>query len=61
VIAKLNTSFAKVLQQPEVHQRLAQAGLEPPPNYTPAQLAGYMRSEADKWREVIRVSGAKAD
>jgi tripartite-type tricarboxylate transporter receptor subunit TctC len=61
VMAKLNASFAAVLQQPDVRQRLAQAGLEPPANYTPAQLANYMRSEAAKWREVIRVSGAKAD
>lgn len=61
VMARLNASFAAVLQQPDVRQRLAQAGLEPPANYTPAQLANYMRSEASKWREVIRVSGAKAD
>ncbi|HEX2545104.1 MAG TPA: tripartite tricarboxylate transporter substrate binding protein [Ramlibacter sp.] len=61
VIARLNKAFAAVLQQPDVRQRLAQSGLEPPPNYTPAQLASYMRTEAAKWQEVIRVSGAKAD
>lgn len=61
VVTKLNAAFAAVLQQPEVHERLSQQGLEPPPNYTPAQLAGYMRSEAEKWREVIKVSGARAD
>ncbi|SFC46680.1 Tripartite-type tricarboxylate transporter, receptor component TctC [Polaromonas sp. OV174] len=61
VVAKLNTAFTQVLQQPDVKQRLAEQGLEPPPQYTPAQLAGYMRSETAKWREVIKVSGAKAD
>lgn len=61
VVNKLNTAFAAVLQQPDVRERLSQQGLEPPPNYTPAQLAGYMRSEAEKWREVIKVSGARAD
>ncbi len=61
VVTKLNAAFTQVLQQPDVKQRLAQQGLEPPPQYTPAQLAVYMRSEAAKWREVIKVSGAKAD
>jgi len=61
VVTKLNAAFAAVLQQPDVRQRLSQQGLEPPPNYTPAQLAGYMRNEAAKWREVIRTSGARAD
>ena len=61
VINKLNAAFIQVLQQPDVKQRLAQQGLEPPPQYTPAQLAAYMRSEADKWREVIKVSGARVD
>ena len=61
VVSKLNTAFAQVLQQPDVKQRLAAQGLEPPADYSPAQLAGYMRAEAAKWREVIRTSGAKAD
>ncbi|MDW5442854.1 tripartite tricarboxylate transporter substrate binding protein [Polaromonas sp. SM01] len=61
VVTKLNAAFAQVLQQPDVKERLAQQGLEPPPQYSPAQLAVYMRSEAAKWREVIKTSGAKAD
>ncbi|MFI5446799.1 Bug family tripartite tricarboxylate transporter substrate binding protein [Polaromonas sp. UC242_47] len=61
VVTKLNAAFAQVLQQPDVKERLAQQGLEPPPQYTPAQLAVYMRSEAAKWREVIKTSGATAD
>ena len=61
VVTKLNTAFMQVLQQPDVKQNLAQQGLEPPPQYTPAQLAVYMRSEAAKWRDVIKVSGATAD
>jgi tripartite-type tricarboxylate transporter receptor subunit TctC len=61
VVAKLNGAFTQVLQQPDIRQKLASQGLEPPPQYTPAQLAGYMRNEANKWREVIKLSGAKAD
>lgn len=61
VVTKLNAAFAQVLQQPEMRKKLAAQGLEPPPSYTSAQLAGYMRDEAAKWHEVIKVSGAKAD
>jgi tripartite-type tricarboxylate transporter receptor subunit TctC len=61
IVTKLNAAFAQVLQQPDVKQRLAQQGLEAPAQYTPAQLAGYMRNEAAKWRDVIRLSGARAD
>lgn len=61
VVAKLNGAFTQVLQQPDIRQKLASQGLEPPPQYTPAQLASYMRNEANKWREVIKLSGAKAD
>lgn len=61
VVNKLNAAFRDVVQQPDVKERLAKQGLEPPPNYTPAQLASYMRSEAAKWREVIKVSGATVD
>ncbi|MDP3520654.1 MAG: tripartite tricarboxylate transporter substrate-binding protein, partial [Hydrogenophaga sp.] len=61
VVTQLNAAYAQVLQQADVKDRLSKQGLEPPPQYTPAQLAGYMRSEAAKWREVIKASGATVD
>lgn len=61
VIAKLNGGFKQVLEQSDIKERLAKQGLEPPVSYTPEQLAGYMRSEAKQWQEVIKVSGAKVD
>ena len=60
-VAKLNGGFKQVLEQPDIKERLAKQGLEPPTNHTPEQLASYMRSEAKKWQEVIKVSGAKVD
>jgi tripartite-type tricarboxylate transporter receptor subunit TctC len=60
-LAKLNSAYAEVLKSPEISQKLASQGLEQPPQYTPAQLAGYMRREAAKWQEVIKVAGVKAD
>ncbi|APW40727.1 ABC transporter substrate-binding protein [Rhodoferax koreense] len=61
VVAKLNTAFATVLQQPEVKQVLAAQGLEPAPSTTPAQLAGFMKSELAKWHDVVKASGATVD
>ena len=61
VVSRLNAAYTHVLQQPDVKERLAKQGLEPPPQYTPAQLAVYMRREAAKWRDVIKASGATVD
>jgi len=61
VVTRLNSAFLQVMQQPEVKENLSKQGLEPPVDYTPAQLAVYMRKEAVKWREVIKQSGASVD
>lgn len=61
VIDKLNAAFVQVMALPEVKLRLEQQGLETPEDHSPQQLANYMQSEAQKWREVIQVSGARVD
>jgi tripartite-type tricarboxylate transporter receptor subunit TctC len=60
-IDRLNGAFVEVMGDPAVKERLEKQGLEPPRNFTPAELARYMESEVVKWREVIKVSGARAD
>lgn len=61
IVTRLNAAFVQVMQQPDVKDNLSKQGLEPPLDYTPAQLAVYMRNEAAKWREVIKVAGATVD
>ncbi len=61
VVSKLNAAFMQVVQQPDVKERLSKQGLELPVDYSPAQLAVYMRKEAVKWRDVIKASGARVD
>ena len=61
VIAKLNAAFLKVLEDPEIKARLQKQGLEAPAQHTPEALAAYAQAEANKWRAVIKASGAKAD
>ena len=61
VIAKLNAAYLKVLEDPEIKARLQKQGLEAPAQHTPEALAAYAQAEANKWRAVIKASGAKAD
>jgi tripartite-type tricarboxylate transporter receptor subunit TctC len=61
VIDKLNRAFVEVLKQPEVRKTLLAQGLEFAPSSTPEQLAGFIRSEVAKWRDVVASSGASID
>jgi tripartite-type tricarboxylate transporter receptor subunit TctC len=61
VVQRLNSAFVTVLQQPDVRQRLEAQGLELSRDQKPEQLAEFIQSEVKKWREVVRVSGARAD
>jgi tripartite-type tricarboxylate transporter receptor subunit TctC len=50
----------KLLKLPDVKDRLAGAGFESIGN-TPEQFAAYIRSEIEKWAQVVKASGARAD
>jgi tripartite-type tricarboxylate transporter receptor subunit TctC len=58
VIAKLNTEIAKVLQQPEVQQRLQGLGGDIVAG-GPEDLGRTMKQGADKWGKLIRDSEAR--
>ncbi len=60
IIARLSSELDKILHRPEVMERFQQLGAEPVGG-TPAELAAFIASETIKWREVVKVSGAKAD
>jgi tripartite-type tricarboxylate transporter receptor subunit TctC len=60
VIAKIRADVAKVLQVPEVRERLTGMGAEPS-GETPDELAARMRAEYDRWGEVVRKANIKAD
>jgi tripartite-type tricarboxylate transporter receptor subunit TctC len=60
IIAKAQQDVAKVLSAPEVRERFIGQGAQPVGN-TPEQFAAFIRSEIDKWTQVVKFSGAKVD
>lgn len=60
VVEKLAASAAQALKNPEVIAKYEAMGAEPVGS-TPAQFAAYVESEAKKWNDIVKKSGAKLD
>ena len=60
VVAKLNASLDKVLQEREVKEALLKLGDEVVGG-SPQQLADYQRAETARWPAVIRAAGVKVN
>jgi len=58
IIAKLNEAIVAALDEPSVKERLIAVGAEPAPT-SPEKFGAFIRSEIDKWSDVIAKSGAK--
>jgi tripartite-type tricarboxylate transporter receptor subunit TctC len=61
IVARLNAEIGRVLDLPEVRERIAPGGLGEVKGGTAEQFASLVRSENAKWAQVIKASGAKAD
>jgi tripartite-type tricarboxylate transporter receptor subunit TctC len=59
VIARLNAAFVAELNEPAIVERIRALGSEPMPQ-APAQFAGYIQGEIDKWTKVVKASGGLA-
>ncbi len=60
IVARLHQEIVKALQLPDVRARLEAEGAEIIGN-TPEQAAAIVRTELDKWAEVIRKTGMTAN
>jgi len=60
VIQKWVASIHEVLKNPAIKDRFAQSGVDLVFD-TPEAFTYYIESESRKWKEVVRISGARAD
>ena len=60
VVALLASNVAKAARSPDLHQKLLDQGADPVGN-TPAEFQRQLEKEVEAWKEVVKVSGAKAD
>jgi tripartite-type tricarboxylate transporter receptor subunit TctC len=60
IIARLSSESIKVLKMPDVIERLSSQGAEPVGS-TPEEFGAYVRSEIDKWANLVKVANMKAD
>lgn len=60
IITKLHAGVVRALQNPEVRQRLLNDGAEPVGS-SPEEFAVYLRSETQKWAQVIKAAGIKPE
>jgi tripartite-type tricarboxylate transporter receptor subunit TctC len=60
VVTRLNAEVNRILELPDVREKLAQLGLTSRRN-TPQEFAAFIREEVPKWALAVKSSGAKVD
>ena len=60
IVDKLNAEINKVIARPDVKEAWAKQGAVPMP-MTPAEFDKYLRADIEKWANVVKISGAKAN
>ncbi len=60
IVRRLNTEIVKIINMPEVREKLTALGAEPVGD-TSEQFGAYVKTEVAKWSDVVKKSGAKVD
>jgi len=60
IVARLNAELTKIMQSPDMRERLAGMGIEPLTS-TPAEFGDFIKTEAAKWANVVKAAGARAE
>ena len=61
VLERIAREVARVLEQPEVAERLAAVGVEPVGDSDPERFGSLLRRESERWARVVREAGVRAD
>ena len=61
MIDKFRTDALRVMQRPDLRERVATFGFTLSVGKTPEEMTRFVRSEVDRYREVIKATGAQAD
>ena len=61
IIVKLHQALNKVLDMPDVRERLAGGGVFPAQSASPEEFGKFLTAEAQKWGNVAREARATAD
>jgi tripartite-type tricarboxylate transporter receptor subunit TctC len=60
IVTRLHDEFVKVLNRPDVHERIVADGSEPT-GTSPEEFRQFMLADLAKWVKVVKESGAKLD
>jgi tripartite-type tricarboxylate transporter receptor subunit TctC len=60
MVTKLHDEIVRIVQLPEVHERILADGSEPATN-SPEEFHQFLLADVAKWTKVVKESGAKAD
>jgi tripartite-type tricarboxylate transporter receptor subunit TctC len=60
IVARLNAEVAKVMNSPDAHKALIEAGVEPTPS-SPDEMSAYMVREMARWGKVVKDAGVKLE
>jgi tripartite-type tricarboxylate transporter receptor subunit TctC len=60
VVQQINAALARVVQMPDVKERLAKDALEPAVG-SPAQLGQFLQRDLDGWKAVVKQQGLKIE
>jgi tripartite-type tricarboxylate transporter receptor subunit TctC len=60
IVLRLSDRAARALAQPDVAKRMASLGIEPRP-MGPEPFTRFLVADAEKWKDIIRRTGAKAE
>jgi tripartite-type tricarboxylate transporter receptor subunit TctC len=61
IVDALAAQIAKLLSTPETRDKMTTLALEILPGSTPDSFAAFIRSEVDRWADIVKKSGAELE